>query len=267
MTTLAYRLSTRLPPGLLRWIGRAQLRSPLLRHVVRAARPAGIVTIKHGPGKGARLIADGANTGYALGTTEPEVQHFFAGHVGQGDVVLDIGANVGFFTLIAAQLVGELGEVHSFEPLPETADALRRNIALNRFGHVRVHTAAVGAESGTARLKVGTSSLDPRLASDGEEGETVVVPIIALNEMQFPKPPTFIKIDAEGAEFDVLHGMSRLLSHKPVILCELHRNCSAADHLAAFGAALGAHRDLYEVSLLEDVDASWWAPHAVALPR
>ncbi len=265
---LAFSIAARLPPSILRWAGRVQLRFPLVHRWIQRLRPSGVVTIQHGLGKGLKIIANAeSNVGYALGTTEPQVQDFFAAHLRPGDVVYDIGANVGFFTLIAAKMVGPTGRVYSFEPVPSTAQALRKNIALNRLTNVDVIEAAVGRSSGTGTLILGQSSLDARLDPDGGDGSGLAVPVVSIDDSPVDRHPTFVKIDAEGAEFDVLDGMRQTLATTPIptILCELHQEGDRDEHLAAFASAL---RDLsveYTLSLLEDGD-DWWAPHAVALP-
>jgi precorrin-6B methylase 2 len=94
----------------------------------------------------------GANAGYALGTSEPEIQDVFAEHVRHGGVVWDIGANIGFYSLIASRLVGEDGKVFAFEPLPANLDAIARNIALNGVENIEVVGLALSDRVGTAEL-------------------------------------------------------------------------------------------------------------------
>jgi FkbM family methyltransferase len=230
-------------------------------------RPAGVVTIRHGAGQGLRIFAnDQSNVGYALGTTEAEVQRFLTANLKPGDVCFDIGANVGFFTLIAARLVGDTGRVYAFEPLPSNAEALRRNIALNGLQNVEVIEAAVSERSGTAELVLGQSSLDARLSMLGEaQPDAIAVRVISLDDFEIDGSPSLVKIDAEGAEYAVLSGMRRVLASTPVILCELHQRRERAAHLAAVRAVLGEAASRYTISLLEDGE-DWWAPHVVALP-
>src|SRR4051794_11745594 len=136
---LLYKTASHLPPGVLRWAGRVQFRHPILRRLVSHASPAGAVTIRHGAAKGVKIHADDrSNVGYALGTTEPQVQDVLGESLNRRDVFYDVGGNVGFFPLIAAKLVGPEGRVVAIEPLPENADALRRNVALNGFENVEV---------------------------------------------------------------------------------------------------------------------------------
>jgi FkbM family methyltransferase len=263
-----FDLAAHLPPAALRWAGRLQLRYQFIRRLVERLRPRGVVTIRHGVGQGLRIYAsDRSNIGYALGTTEPEVQAFLATHLKRGDVCCDIGANVGFFTLIAARLVGETGRVYAFEPLPSNAGALRRNVELNGLQNVEVVEAAVSDRSGTAQLILGKSSLDAKLSDDGTRvAGSISVRLVSLDEVEMVREPALIKIDAEGEEFAVLDGMHQKLASTPVILCELHQECGREEHVAAVRDALGEAAPRYALSLLEDGD-DWWAPHAIALPR
>lgn len=262
-----YDLAAHLPPSVIRWAGRIQLRSRLIRRVVERLRPSGVVTIRHGAGQGLKIYAsDRSNIGYALGTTEPDVQAFLAAQLSPGDVCCDIGANVGFFTLIAARLVGSAGKVYAFEPLPSNAEALRRNVDLNGLQNVEVIEAAVSDRSGTAELLLGQSSLDGKLSTgDDPTGQSISVRLISLDQVGMVREPALIKIDAEGAEFSVLEGMRQTLTSTPVILCELHQQRRRDSHLSAVREALGEAAPRYALSLLEDGE-DWWAPHAIALP-
>ena len=85
---------------------------------------------------------------------EPSVQRTLRAIIRPGDVFLDIGANVGFFTILGARLVGDSGSVVAFEPEPRNVAALRDNVALNDFANVTVVAAAVSSSTGTAPLGV-----------------------------------------------------------------------------------------------------------------
>ena len=245
------------------------IRHSWLQPFVARARPSGPVTIRHGEAAGLRIFGDSrSNIGYALGTTEPVVQEALARYLHEGSVCYDIGANVGFFTILAARLVGETGRVYAFEPLPDNLDALRRNLELNGFANVEVIDAAVSDRDGTAELGIGTSSLDSGLVEYevARHSQHITVRVMRLDHGELSRP-TFVKIDAEGAEFAVLRGMRTLLeAPRPTILCEMHNY--GADYVAEFEAALGDAASHYEVGLLEqDPEDDVWAPHVLAVPR
>ncbi|MEY2517755.1 MAG: hypothetical protein QOJ89_5113, partial [bacterium] len=103
----------------------------------------------------ADLPLDHAHAGLIeRGTLEPPVQEALRRLLAPGDVYYDIGANVGFFTLVGARLVGPAGRVVAFEPVPWCARAVAHNIEINGFEHAEIRAEAVGAEDGSARLLV-----------------------------------------------------------------------------------------------------------------
>src|SRR5215218_2287703 len=98
----------------------------------------------------ADLPLDHAHAGLIVrGTLEPPVQEALRRLLAPGDVFYDVGANVGFFTLVGARLVGEGGRVVAFEPVPWCAHAVGRNIELNAFAHAQIRAEAVGAQDGS----------------------------------------------------------------------------------------------------------------------
>jgi FkbM family methyltransferase len=148
-----------------------------------------------------------------------------------GDVALDLGAHAGFFTLHMAALVGAAGRVHAFEPFDRNADLLGRSIAENRFeARVSLHRAAVGAASGRAMLTFAEETLNSGGAYLLRPGTAALtgnaqraVPVVALDDLELPRPIRFVKIDIEGAEPQALLGARNLLREdRPVILTELH---------------------------------------------
>jgi FkbM family methyltransferase len=297
MSSFLHKAVSRMPPGVLRWIGRAQFRNRAIRALV--ARGSSKLTeseveIRFGAGAGLRMKSGRSNPGYALGTTEPDVQEFIAEALSPGQVFYDIGANVGFFTLIGARNVGPEGRVYAFEPVGEVAAALRHNVEINSLNHVEVLEMAISAESGVATLALGSSTQDGRLVS-GAEGQAGVIEVQvgsldSLVDEGRVRPADFVKIDAEGAEFDVLRGMRRLLvEHTPTVVCEVHGGGRPIDSIRTFGEALAgvlgdstlevsengrpratiAGAASYELWLLEDAasdDDELWTPHVVARP-
>jgi len=148
-----------------------------------------------------------------------------------GQTVIDVGANIGFFTVCMALFVGPSGKVYAFEPLRENADLLERSVAENGFGdRVVAERAAVGQSSGAAKLLFQEYMLNSGgsyLFEDGMEipdGHGIQdVEIVALDEYPLRGPVSFIKIDIEGAEPLALRGARRILStDRPIVLSELN---------------------------------------------
>jgi FkbM family methyltransferase len=155
------------------------------------------------------------------GTYEREQTELFATHVRPGATVLDVGAHVGYYTLLAARLAGTDGRVLAFEPEPGNAERLRRHVALNRLGQVEVVEAAVAARPGAASFARGTGSGTGRLMARGDsEVRTVAIDDeVAARGIR----PAVIKIDVEGAERIVLEGADRTLrTARPVLFLSTH---------------------------------------------
>jgi FkbM family methyltransferase len=166
--------------------------------------------IRSGPLHGSKWIAGSAPHGSWLGTYEPHVQRLFCEHVHPGDVVFDIGANVGFFTLLASKLVGATGHVYSFEPLPRNLFYLEQHIRLNDATNVTVRSIAIASTTGTARFGDGENASQARLSNAGE----IQVQTASLDDLiasALVRRPDFIKMDIEGAESDALRGSAALL--------------------------------------------------------
>ena len=156
-----------------------------------------------------------------------------------GDIFVDGGANVGLFTLAAAARVGPMGRVLAFEPAPETAGMLRRNIALNSFHWVRVLEAALGETAGARSFTAfsgdaaGFSSFVPE---DGGGGTTCEVRVLRLDDVIGRgelRALRLIKLDLEGAEVAALAGAARVLRESDTdLLIEVE-----PAHLARQGAS------------------------------
>lgn len=230
ISNLTRFVASKLPPSALRWVGRAQFNYPILAPLIRigAAQVAsGNGKIANGPAKGLQIDASLGFPGYILGTTEPEQQQFLVENLGPGDVAYEVGANVGFFALLCARLVGRSGRVYAFEPLPTCAAACRGNAASNDFDQIEVFELAVSDFDGTVAIDCSQDST--ALASVKRESVSeadLVVPakqldgVIASDQL---RPPTLLMIDVEGHEIAVFRGaMQTIAEHRPTILCEVH---------------------------------------------
>jgi FkbM family methyltransferase len=132
----------------------------------------------------------------------------------RGGVFLDLGANIGYYTVLAALACGEGGRVHAFEPEPANFELLERNVRHNRVGNVECVRAAAGRASGTSELFLSdTNQGDHRLyASEGREGG-IPVRQVAIDEHFAGRDPRIdvVKIDTQGSEVAILEGMRGLL--------------------------------------------------------
>jgi FkbM family methyltransferase len=233
-------------------------------------------TVEQGEAAGLRLRFP-QNTDYIWGTSELPVQRTIARQLKKGQTFYDIGGNVGFFSLLAARLVGETGHVYTFEPLAEHVATIQANARLNRMPQVTAVEAAVGRAPGEAELVLtewdGGAALSTAEAAPQGATTTRRVRVIALDEFvasQGLRPPSMVKIDVEGAEKDVLEGMRSVIArHKPVLLYEVDDADAQAfqarwQELDRMVAALG-----YEVTRLQDSypGITWNVGHSLAIPR
>ena len=155
------------------------------------------------------------------GSYEREQSSLFLRHIRPGQQVLDIGAAVGYYTLLAARLVGPKGSVVAFEPHPENLRYLRRHVHQNSLTNVRILNVAVADRDGTARFGGGTGSGTSRLQEEGEF-EVAVRRLDGLAETH-ALAPQLLKIDVEGAELDVLRGSADLIREcRPTIFLSTH---------------------------------------------
>jgi len=155
------------------------------------------------------------------GMIEPPLTQFFLDQVEPGQVVVDVGANIGYFTVLAAKLVGDTGRVVAFEANPSAVRLLKDNLAVNWLtGHdVRVEALAVSSAEGTVTLNasekfLGDSSVNLRPAADNlvDDPQAVEVPAVTLDGALQDLPVIdLLKVDIEGGEFHAFTGMQRLL--------------------------------------------------------
>ena len=165
------------------------------------------------------------------GTYEPEQTQLFQQRVPAGSVVFDVGAHVGYYTVLSAVLTCPEGRVFAFEPNPANHSFLQRHVALNRLGNVTIENAAAADRNGTAPFAFGTGSGTGRLDSGG----TLHVRTVRLDDFcsEHGVHPQFLKIDVEGAELDVLRGAAATITaNHPVIFLSTHGPQVHADCLA-----------------------------------
>ena len=192
-------------------------------------------TLRSGLAKGLRKRG-GLGLRQSLGlwrSATPEEDAFLRGLDLDGATVYDIGGFEGMHAVFFASRVGEEGRVLTFEPVPGNRERLHGNVAVNGFERrVQVHAKAVGAEVGELALRVldgdgGLASADPGIGAtlDARGARTVTVPVTTVDVVvaEGAPPPSFVKIDVEGLELDVLRGAQRTLAqHRQRLFIEVH---------------------------------------------
>ncbi len=193
------------------------IRLPLRLIPKRAALP-----ILQGRHRGMRWIVGSGNHGYWLGSHEYRKRILFEQTVRPGDVVYDIGAHVGFYTLLASALVGTKGRVIAFEPLPDNLAFLHEHLRLNRRENVTVMEMAVSDFEGTAEFLAGDNTSTGHLAEKG----TIPVRVVSLDKLVERGEillPQVIKMDIEGAEGAALRGARKIFAEaRPVLFLATH---------------------------------------------
>jgi FkbM family methyltransferase len=182
---------------------------------------------------------------YGIAAAEPETYRWLWALGSQSSVFLDVGANIGLYTLSLAARHPSL-RVVAFEPVPRVAEALRRNVSLNGLANVTVCSAAVSDRNGTDLLYVppGGVPLEATLLEGLRIGTTPVeVTAVtidkAVNDLELPVVD-LVKIDVEGCELAVLQGAARTIAdHHPTIVCEVLHGVGTGTAIADYLRPLG----------------------------
>ena len=221
----------------------------LARFPLRLIPPTTVIPILQGKLKGKRWIKGSSNDGCWLGSYERKKSALFGKTVKPGTVIFDIGANVGYYTLLASVLTGSHGKVFSFEPVPRNLIFLRDHLDINHITNVTVFDEAISDRSGVMSFDEGSYN---SLGHFSERGG-LKVKTINLDELIFKQKvpaPDYIKIDVEGAENLVLSGAKKMLrdNHPTIFLAthaaDIHQECCFLLH--SFG---------YKVQILEVKEA------------
>jgi len=142
---------------------------------------------------------------------------FIMRDIKKGTIVLDIGANIGYYTLILAKLVGKKGKVFAFEPEPENFQLLKKNIEINGYQNVICENIAISNQNGEIDLYFSERSIGQHkiYQSSMVSENSIRVKSITLDQyfgdLDMKDKISFIKIDTEGAEYCVINGMKSLL--------------------------------------------------------
>ena len=268
LSKIYVRLRQQLPAPLLTVLHRL---SPLL-YLARRLDPKELTVLPlSDPLKGHRMrVGPPYHWAMVYGHYEPAVCRAIEQTVRSGWTAVDIGAHLGYLTLLLAKCVQSSGRVFAFEPLSENLQVLRENVALNGYENVHIEDMAVTNVSGTIDLYDGpTTSQATVLATQDGIGHTVEACSLDdyFESRGFPKVD-LVKVDVEGAEGLVIRGMTKVLTRsRPTMLIELHGEAArpAVTALAQVGYQL--------LILTEGGDPLPWEPsdqirhsHCLALP-
>ena len=231
---LAAFIARILPQPLKQWLYHFQPLAKWLRGRLNEAAPQGLTEIKVASGEmaGMKLLLNmQTEKDYWLGTYEPELQNAARKFVQPGMVIYDVGANIGYISLMLARLSGVSGHIFSFEALPNNVQRLQNNIALNQMESIIrvIPKAVVDASRPVNFLAHSSSSMGKARGSAGRKEhyeDEIKIAGLALDDFVFSEgnpAPALIKMDIEGGEILAVKGMLRLLKEKhPLLFVELH---------------------------------------------
>jgi len=206
-----------------------------VRFLVSTLLPRWAYPVLQGPLRGARFIL-GSLTGEGGGSTvylnlvEPEKTTTFVNNLNDGQVCFDVGANVGYFTILGSRCVGSTGKVVALEPAIRNLAYLYQHVQLNKAANVTIISAACSDSESLTSFSSGkncaegyiTSSMPPEPA---KSARVSLVPTVTIDTVarQLGILPDLIKIDVEGAELSVLRGAHETLRKaRPTLLLEIH---------------------------------------------
>lgn len=165
----------------------------------------------------------------SLGQYDPETVACFRSYLKEGMIVVDIGANLGYFTVIAARRVGPRGKVFSYEPDPRNFHLLEKNISVNGFRNVTAIPSAISDKIGSRELFFGDNNTTHSFSDKRATGRSESVATDTLDDSlsaQGSLKVDIIKMDIEGAEPLALEGMKKTIAYNSdlVVLFEFYPN-------------------------------------------
>jgi FkbM family methyltransferase len=205
--------------------GLAEANGSWLRRIARLPLsllpPTMVVPILAGKLRGQRWIVGSGLHRCWLGYYESGMQRQISREVRPSGVFWDIGANVGFYSLLASKLVGA-GKVFAFEPAPRNVCYLKKHLALNRVSNVEVLAIAVSDRNGVATFAAEQTGFMGRLSGEGSLAVSTATldSLVAEGKVL---PPDYVKMDIEGAELLALHGGRETFQRfRPVLFLATH---------------------------------------------
>lgn len=187
------------------------------------------------------------------GFYEPDETELVKQHVRPGSVAVDAGANVGYYTLLLARLVGPEGKVYAFEPHPANFETLRRNVEANGYRNVVLLNKALADRPGTLRLHLGPDAGSHSLVPTRSRA-SIEVEATSLDAALGPGARVdFLKMDVEGAEGRALRGMAGVLSASPDmrILMEFNTGLLRAAGTPPAGVVAGLARQGFAFHIVD----------------
>ena len=279
LLSLAAAAARWLPAPLRRSLYRLGPISSGLRSALNRAAPKGLTEVEVAGGAlaGTRMILDmQKEKDYWLGTYEIDLQQAVNDFVKPSMVAYDVGANIGYVSLILAKQVGPKGKVITFEPLPKNQERFQKQLRLNQDAQIQLIPMAVGETTGKKEFLVhrsgGMGKISGAIGRDTQYKDAIEVECTTLDDFIFKEgnpQPHIVKIDIEGGEGLALQGADKLISEiKPLFIIELHGKDAAEEcWLILTGAGYTIHklaRNYPEVTSVSELD---WKSYILARPK
>ena len=141
---------------------------------------------------------------------EQETTLFLRNYLQKGQTVWDVGANIGYFSLEFARLVGDEGKVLSFEPHPEIFQVLQRNVKRNKYPNIKLRNQACGSSHGETKLFFSTENEgNHKIIENSNSNNFALTEVVTLSTFLNEYSPSLIKMDIEGAELLALQGLGQ----------------------------------------------------------
>jgi len=161
----------------------------------------------------------------AVPKREKDVHDVIINLLRNGDVFVDVGANIGYYTILASKIVGDRGKVISIEPIPNTFKILKYNVfKVNALKNVKLIENAAWFEKDTIKFSLPTGYYGIASAVQNYKDEEVKVDAVTSDDLLRPFDSVrLMKIDAEGSEYEVLLGASKTLDRTDYVVLEISR--------------------------------------------
>ncbi len=213
------------------------------------------------------------------GVYEKDTNRILTEYIKEGDLVIEAGANSGTETLLISRLVGNDGKVFAFEPVPHVFDKLSLNLKLNRISNVESYNIALGNSNDKIPFQINSinhpnQGMGTKLNIDFKNGEKIYVRQRTLDSLWeskcFNESISFLKMDIQGSEFDLLKGATKVLANsRPKIFLEASKSWSNLksiyDLLITYDYSIflvnGNHNKMIEISPNKLLEGNWLAIH------
>ncbi len=201
-------------------IGRVPFVVPVYKWIWRNFGPRGIITVET---NGYKLLVDYKDWAVAPSlafshTWEPHETAVVVKHLRRGMTVVDIGAHIGYYSLLMSRLIGDSGRVHSFEPSTSTRALLNQNVRINNAGNVTVYPYAITDHNHLARMYTDRASPASNSLWGKPRADSFIVEAHTLDTILGDLKIDFIKMDIEGGEAKALRGMARIINNSPKLM-------------------------------------------------